>query len=277
MLLVFCLLMPALSGRARAQEGKYHSAGELTGIGLGSVAMFGAGQLVKRSAEDKGPRWVDPPGFDISVTRFFGGEPKPGKRNFLDDNFGSGVTVAAAAILIAATDASYPQYKESKDILQTQYLYFSGLLVNKGTTDLFKGLVRRQRPINYLAPEIAAERTPPVQPADHESFFSGHASSAFYAMTFLNHRVLAAMRQEMSSGNYRNWRWLPSTINYGWATFVALSRMQAYRHYLTDVLVGAAVGFVVGSLFYELSDDIRPASDSEDGGSPLYLEFRFSF
>ena len=99
------------------------------------------------------------------------------------------------------------------DIWQDQFVYYSGVLATKGITDFFKGTVARQRPFVYCKPDLAARRTDPSQADDHHSFFSGHASAAFYAMTFLNLRVREAMRQDMSPDDYRGKRWIPSTLS----------------------------------------------------------------
>ncbi|MBW3627939.1 MAG: phosphatase PAP2 family protein [Gemmatimonadetes bacterium] len=70
------------------------------------------------------------------------------------------------------------------------------------------------------------------------SFPSGHASSSFTAA--------AVVTGEMS-------RWSPhltvpvEIIMYGGATAVGLSRIFENRHWATDVVAGAALGYLVGS------------------------------
>jgi membrane-associated phospholipid phosphatase len=64
------------------------------------------------------------------------------------------------------------------------------------------------------------------------SFPSGHASEAWALATVV-------------AGQYRHRRWVP-WVAYGLATSVALSRVPARKHFPSDVLVGSALGFLVG-------------------------------
>jgi membrane-associated phospholipid phosphatase len=68
----------------------------------------------------------------------------------------------------------------------------------------------------------------------------------------------------MSPDHYRDWRWAPPVILYGWSTFVAWTRIQAYRHYVSDVVVGALAGYLIAELFFSLNDNASPDSDRSD-------------
>ncbi len=269
------LLTLLIAGSTHGQNDGYLSTGEAVGIGAASVAVFELGHLIKRANADTAPRWIKPPGFDEKISRFFGRQPGLGRQNVLDSRFGSLVTSGSASLMLLATDLSHPRREKRKDVWQNQFLFYGGVLATKGVTDIFKGLIARQRPLQYCAPELAARRTNPDRAEDHYSFFSGHTSSAFFALTFLNKRVRAAMRQEMSPDEYRTARWVPSALCYGWATLVGFSRIQAYRHYLTDVAAGALAGYLIGELYYSLSDDV--VVSNSDGASPLYVQLRIRF
>ena len=62
------------------------------------------------------------------------------------------------------------------------------------------------------------------------SFPSGHSATAFATATVLQ----------------RNLGWKVGIPAYGVAAYVATSRVQAKRHYLSDIAFGAAVGMVAG-------------------------------
>ena len=62
------------------------------------------------------------------------------------------------------------------------------------------------------------------------SFPSGHSSAAFTAATIVEH----------------HYGRMASVAAYATASFVAASRLDANKHYLSDVVAGAAVGYVVG-------------------------------
>ena len=62
------------------------------------------------------------------------------------------------------------------------------------------------------------------------SFPSGHTTAAFASATVL----------------HRHFGWKVGIPAYGAATYVAASRVQGKRHYLSDVAFGAALGIVAG-------------------------------
>jgi membrane-associated phospholipid phosphatase len=269
------MLWASSAGRAEAQTyyPDYLSTGEALGIGATSLAVFVGGNRVKHANSETAPRWIVPPGFDEKIVRFFGREVGPGRENFLDSDLGSGITTVGVGMILLGADLGYARGDEARFTRQDQFLFYSGALATKGVTDFFKGLVARQRPLSYLVPEVAARRVDPNLADDHYSFFSGHTSSAFYAMTYLNLRLRSLMRQEMSPDEYRGRRWLSPALCFGWATFVGISRLQAYRHYPTDVLAGALVGYLLGELFYGLGD----GGGGGQSSAPLMLRFSFTF
>jgi membrane-associated phospholipid phosphatase len=66
--------------------------------------------------------------------------------------------------------------------------------------------------------------------SDHQSFPSGHASVTFAAATVIE----------------RHLGWKKSVLGYAIASYVAMSRVHDNRHYLSDVIFGAAVGSIAG-------------------------------
>jgi membrane-associated phospholipid phosphatase len=262
---------------ASADEPDFLSAGETAAVAAISIGVLANGLHVKHFDSTRLDKWTTPPGFDLAVSRWLGGHPGAGKRNFLDDSFGSAVTGLATAGLMLATDLSYPHGDRARYALQHQLLFGSGLIATKGVTDICKGLFVRARPLTHLAPDLAAADSRHPWRFHHQSFISGHASNAFFAVTYLNQHSRAVMRREMSLDNYRSWRWLSPVVSYGWATFVALTRIQAYRHYLTDVAAGALVGYLLGELYYSLASEIDRHADAAAPGSPLMLQVTFRF
>ncbi|MBU0982826.1 MAG: phosphatase PAP2 family protein [candidate division Zixibacteria bacterium] len=271
--LVLLILVGTFGTALADPQVDYFSGGELVAIGGSATALMTAGIIAKHSTGDRPANWTTPGRLEASISRFFGGTPQPGKRNFLDSDFGSGVTTTLGAALVFAADMSVPRDDRAKDVLQGQFMYLSGAVATRGLTDIVKGLVRRQRPISYFAPELARTKPNYTPEGERHSFFSGHASGAFFSMTYANLRIREAMRADLTPGDYRDWRWVAPAVTYGWATFVALSRIQAYRHYLSDVTAGALVGYAVGVLVYELGKNVRETAD----GQPTPLMIRVSF
>lgn len=86
-------------------------------------------------------------------------------------------------------------------------------LITQGLTAAFKMTVRRGRP-----------------DGTQYSFPSGHTSTSFASATVLQ----------------RHFGWKAGVPAYAFATYVAASRVQVKRHFLSDVAFGAALGIAVG-------------------------------
>jgi hypothetical protein len=129
--------------------------------------------------------------------------------------FGSGYTQAGIAVgtyVIGRLTKNRAAAHIGADLIRTQAL--SGLL-----THTIKQVTRRTRPNG------SAEST-----TDTFSFPSGHASGSFATATVL----------------WRHLGWkvgVPSSLL---ATFASAARLQQNEHYLSDVLVGAAIGVASG-------------------------------
>jgi hypothetical protein len=114
---------------------------------------------------------------------------------------------AAAALMAIGHSSKHPCLASlGSELLQAQ-------LVGAAWTIAVKQVVRRDRP----------EGT-------GYSFPSGHATTAFASATVLQ----------------RRFGWKAGIPAYGIASYVAASRVDMQRHYLSDVIFGAAVGIVAG-------------------------------
>jgi len=254
--------MPDIS-RAEKLELRDLSDGQQAAVYAASAAAFGLGKLLPHhmTADDLATGYV-PPAIDRTVRRWFHGGEKA-QTNFLDSNFGSGLSPAAALAGLSAMDINRREF--SRDIP----FFISGLVATKGITDLSKGLFRRPRPCC-----VAMSNGDYTDNRNHAnqsySFFSGHASSVFFTATFVNRRFRRHMRQNWTDDEYRLGRVLSPVLSFSWATFVGMSRVQADRHYFTDVAAGALAGAILGEVFYRLAYE----TDENSTGSnttPLFL------
>lgn len=93
-----------------------------------------------------------------------------------------------------------------------------------------KNLLGRRRP----------DAWPPSTPTDWDgpfngtSFPSGHATASFAVATVI-------------ANQYRDHKWVPVTV-YAVASLAGLSRIYDNKHWLSDVVAGAAIGTVIGNL-----------------------------
>lgn len=87
--------------------------------------------------------------------------------------------------------------------------------------------------------------------SNHQSFPSGHAAITFAGATVLERHV----------------GWRRSLLGYGIASYVAASRLHDNRHYLSDVIFGAAVGSIAGrTVVHHAADYWTLAPMSVPGG-----------
>jgi membrane-associated phospholipid phosphatase len=195
--------------------------------------------------------------------RFRRGDGKTG--NFLDNNRGSAATPLAALLVMAGMDIDRREF--GRDIP----FFVSGVLTTKAVTDLTKHFIQRPRPccVEGTCPE---RQDADGDPRHGHSFFSGHASSAFYTATFFNQRLRRQMRLNWTNDECRIGRIASPVLCFGWASFVGLSRLNADRHFFTDVLAGAAVGAMIGELYDHLAYEKVTSSD-DNGGSFFVLRF----
>ena len=105
------------------------------------------------------------------------------------------------------------------------YDWLDAAVVTGAYTELLKVAIGRERPNRE----------------DSKSFPSGHASNAF---------ALAAVAE-------RHYGWKIGVPAYGLAAVVGASRLQREKHYLSDVLAGATLGYIVGRTVVRVNSQPR--------------------
>jgi len=118
------------------------------------------------------------------------------------------------------------------------------LLAAGGTTFVLKELIHERRPDG----------------SDNKSFPSGHTSVSFAAAATLEKR----------------YGWKAGLPALAVASFVGLARVQADKHYVHDVVAGAAIGSISGLLLTSRHDDrvqLTPWSARGGGGVDVALRF----
>jgi membrane-associated phospholipid phosphatase len=126
-----------------------------------------------------------------------------------------GNTMGSAAIQMAAAMATYTIGRST-----------SNVKVRMLGADLFRAQIVAQALTQGI--KFSVDRTRPDGTA--YSFPSGHTASAFATAAVLE----------------RNLGWKAGVPAYAAAAYVAASRVQDQRHYLSDVAFGAAIGIVAG-------------------------------
>lgn len=148
----------------------------------------------------------------------------------------------APAVLAFAGDTS--------EWLELSLLFGTSAILSFGTRTLMKSMIYRPRPYRYFpdSPEH-----PPVWEDDHnQSFPSGHSIMAFTGAAFTH--TMFALRYPESPLR------LPVTISaWTFATATAVLRVASGNHFVTDVLAGAAIGTLFGSIVPLAAHRLIPA------------------
>jgi membrane-associated phospholipid phosphatase len=142
------------------------------------------------------------------------------------DRAGPDRVILGTAGLVAASGLVL----ERRSWTRTSVKVVEAMVYTKLVTGLAKSAFNRYRPFATSHP---FEATPGAFDGEHKklSMPSGHTARAFAAASVLAHQ----------SG-----RWYVSVPAYGVATSVALERVRSGDHWLTDVVVGGTLGYLIG-------------------------------
>ena len=138
----------------------------------------------------------------------------------------------AAPVMLLSTD--------KEEWFTNGVMYIETLLIANGLKELTKLAANRTRPYMYFDRETFPEGE--LNSGDWaKSMPSGHTTLAFASATFLTYTFCRYFRNSP-------WRIPVSIGSYALATGVAVLRVSSGKHFLSDVLVGAAIGSAVGFL-----------------------------
>jgi membrane-associated phospholipid phosphatase len=144
---------------------------------------------------------------------------------FSSTNTMAGVLAIPAATYLAGL-ASHNRYAES-----TAFLAGEAVLDGEIATEVLKLATRRARP-ETISPDGNFADNWFESKISEGSFPSGHTIAAFSVATVMSERY------------GRTHRWVPF-VSYGAASAVGFSRVSLSSHYVSDVAMGAVLGYVI--------------------------------
>lgn len=154
-----------------------------------------------------------------------------------DRRVGLSSDILVAALIAVPLAVSAIDATSFSDWLSDAVVLVEALALNVALNQIVKVAVQRPRPLVYAAPDPNAA----AQGDDKVSFYSSHASTAFAVMNAL--ALTFAWRHPGSS-----WRapvWILANLA---AATIASLRVAAHKHFVSDVLVGGAIGAAIGLL-----------------------------
>ncbi len=221
------------SSRAAASDLRWNGTIDGTVVGVGAAAWLASELLFKSRLAPAPCRGCDVDGLDRAARdALLWCDPSPADTASGLVAFGLAPISAALTLGLAANHDGAFARAFGPDVL----IVSEAAVVAMDIDQVTKFVVGRERPFVHALPQWAKGGT--NDPSDNNlSFFSGHTTATF---------ALAAAAGTVAS--MRQYRWASLT----WATGGALAFTTAYlriaadKHWLTDVLVGMAIGSAVG-------------------------------
>jgi len=155
---------------------------------------------------------------------------------FADKFFKPGAVLGQLATLLGTATTVYVvgRVKDQPKVSHMGMDLIQALLISEALTQSLKHITRRERP----------DGSGPT------SFPSGHAADTFAFATALE----------------RHLGWKGAVPAYIFASYVAISRLPANRHWLSDAVFGASVGIIAGRTVTRHGRDFPVAVAIADGG-----------
>jgi membrane-associated phospholipid phosphatase len=136
--------------------------------------------------------------------------------DFADKFFKAGEVLGELGTLLGSAVTVYAvgRIKDEPKVSHVGMDLIQSLIISEGMTQLLKATTRRERPDG----------------SGKNSFPSGHAADTFAFATALE----------------RHLGWRGAVPAYAFASYVAISRLPANRHWFSDAVFGSAVGIIAG-------------------------------
>jgi membrane-associated phospholipid phosphatase len=244
----------SLDSAAQPHELRHDVATDAT-VAITSLIIIGGAELGKKSLAPSTCEWCDEPlnGLDRGARDAFKWEnTKTAAR--ISDGFGliAAPIVNFGTLFLAGRDGGAKSESGVDALLLFETVGVSGVL-----NEVTKLTLGRERPFVHALPPGEKNKTP--HPADNNlSFYSGHTSATM---------TMAAAGGTIAT--LRGYRLAPLVFAAGatLSVFTGYLRIAADKHYLTDVLAGAAIGAAVGILVPVIFHGRR--DESQNRPSPL--------
>jgi membrane-associated phospholipid phosphatase len=218
---------------------KLELSGSDLGITLAGAALLGAGRCLLQPRVLPVPAsGLDPAGIHWGLDRRAITAPSPGAGR------ASNWTLAAATLTppLFATLAAHRQDGWDQQ-LRGLRVESEAMLLCAGLTFVLKNAFSRPRPFTYLSESerSAFDGYDATAEAAFDSFPSGHSSTA-WAASMAGVAFLVTERPELGAGTH----FANGFLAGGLAAATSLLRVEASRHFPTDVAAGAALGSATG-------------------------------
>jgi membrane-associated phospholipid phosphatase len=173
-------------------------------------------------------RWCTPPGIDVAARNALVWTGAERTADILSTVIDAAIPASAATYLLLSANGGGDVNAGLVDTLLVTEAAAAALLLNQ----VVKLLVGRKRPHVFFKNDLGY-----AESEDNLSFYGGHTSFAF-SVTAATVTV-AAMRGYAGVG-------IVAGVGFTLSAAVGYLRIAADQHYLTDILIGSAVGGLIG-------------------------------
>jgi membrane-associated phospholipid phosphatase len=251
--LALAVALPAAapgSARAEPNEIRYDLRTDAA-ITLGGWALYLGSELAKGTLAPSECRFCEPNALDA------------GARDLLVWGYGDDAHLASdlfAFVLVPAGTIAHQLLaaRAAGDVeagLVDLLIVAEAAAIAMDVNQIVKMSVGRQRPFVHYGNWSEPDRAP--DPDDNLSFYSGHTTFTFAVA------AAAGTVSDLRGYDSAPWVW---GIGLGIASTTGYLRIAADRHYLTDVLVGAATGLAAGIALPRL---LHPREEEGKGGASV--------
>jgi membrane-associated phospholipid phosphatase len=203
--------------------------------------------------------WCSPPGVDTAVRNALVWEHGARTADLVSTVLEAALPVSAVGYLLLSSNGAGDVNAGLVDTLLVTEAVAGAMLVNQ----VVKLLVSRKRPYAFFQNDVGSSRS-----EDNLSFYSGHSSFSFSVVAAAV--TLASMRGYPGVG-------IAAGVGFTVAAGIGYLRIAADQHWLTDVLVGAAAGGLLGWAVPRIFHSPSPNSSTGPALRAPPIGFRLAF
>ena len=179
-----------------------------------------------------------------------------GLATYLGEPLGNSLYVIGSAFVVYTT----AKVSHNEKVARPALTVFKATLIAGGAAGVFKFMTHRARPGENTPPD-AFDWNGPSFSTDNLSFVSAHSATAF------------ALASSLST-YYHQHRWV-AWVSYPLATITAWSRVYDNKHWLSDVVGGAALGIFIGKTVAMPDKYQWSTGPNSFGGTSVWLTYHF--
>ena len=204
-------------------------------------------------------RWCEPAAFDSAARDALVWKENARTADTLSTVLVAAVPASALTYLLLSANGAGDFNAGLVDSLLVTEAAAAALLVNQ----VVKLLVGRQRPYAHFGNDLGYSRS-----EDNVSFYSGHTSLAFSVVAATV--TVASMRGYAGAG-------IVAGVGFTLGVGIGYLRIAADQHYVTDVLVGAVIGGLVGWAVPRIFHSPSPAPSTGTALRAPVFALKFAF